>query len=68
MAELSRNKNKQDKSILHKMMQMFEEYEILGQLSEESLKMISNIDFYCEPVYKWKITQLSDQLYEAIKI
>ena len=68
MAELSRNKNKQDKSILHKMMQMFEEYETLGQLSEESLKMISNIDFYCEPVYKWKITQLSDQLYEAVKI
>jgi hypothetical protein len=47
---------------------MFEEYETLGQLSEESLKMISNIDFYCEPVYKWKITQLSDQLYEAVKI
>jgi len=68
MAELCRNKNKQEKPILHKMMHMFEEYKTLGHLSTESLEIISNIDFYCEPVYKWKISQLTDQLYEAVKV
>ena len=68
MAELCRNKNKQEKPILHKMMSMFEEYKTLGHLSTESLEIISNIDFYCEPIYKWKITQLTDQLYEAVKV
>lgn len=68
MAQLCKNKNHQNRPIISKMMDMFEETKKLGHLSVKSLESITNIDCYCEPVYNWKVTQLTDQTYEAVKV
>jgi hypothetical protein len=58
IAKLSRNRNHNDYPILSKLLDMFD-----GEFNEKI-----DINWYSEPVYKWKITQLNDQIYEAVKI
>lgn len=58
IAKLSRNKNHNDYPILSKLLDMFD-----GKFNDKI-----DIDWYSKPIYKWEITQLNDQIYEAVKV
>lgn len=58
IAKLCRNKNHSEHPIVTQMMDMFDD--------ESNRKC--DIDWYREPIYKWNVTQVDDQIYEAVKI
>jgi GT2 family glycosyltransferase len=58
IVKLSRNKNHNEYPIVSRMLDMF---------NKEFNDKI-DINWYSEPIYKWEMTQLKDQIYEAVKI
>ena len=68
MTELCKNKNHQTMPMISKLMSMFKEVEEFGSLSVKNFESVMNVDWYSEPLYKWELTQLSDQTYEAVKV
>jgi len=58
ITKISRSKNHSDYPIVSKMLDIFNK-QFDGEI---------DIDWYREPMYKWEVTQLSDQIYEAVKL
>ena len=58
IAKLCRTKNHSEHPIVTQMMDMFD--------NESDSKL--DIDWYREPIYKWNVTQIDDQIFEAVKI
>jgi len=58
IAKLCRTKNHSEHPIVTKMMDMF---------NDESNRNL-DIEWYEKPIYKWNVTQINDQIYEAFKI
>jgi len=79
MAKLSKNKNFDTYPVVSKMMDMFDEFSKLDVSSLQSLQSfasaqnifidsLKNVDYFSKPIYEWKVTQLTDQTYEAVKV
>lgn len=79
MIKLSKNKNFDSYPGAFKMVDMYNEFSRLNISSLESLQSfttsqksfinaLNDIDYFSEPLYKWEVTQLTDQTYEAVKI
>jgi len=61
IAKISKKKNVESHPICGRM------YEILGELDLEETVEI-NVDYYCEPIYKWDLEKISNQIYKAVKV
>jgi hypothetical protein len=62
IAKLSKDKNHNVYPISSRMTQ------VLNLEPKENPDEEINVDWYSEPIYKWEVTQISDQVYEAVKI
>ncbi len=40
----------------------------LHEKDKYSEEVTAEADPYCEPIYKWEVTQINDQVYEAVKV
>ncbi len=47
---------------------MFEESKEDGTISVKSMESVMNLEWYSKPIYNWELTQVSDQIYEAVKV
>jgi len=68
IAQLCKSKNHQNRPVLSKMMNMFEESKEDGTISVKSMESVMNLEWYSKPIYNWELTQVSDQIYEAVKV
>lgn len=79
MSKLSKNKNFDNYPVVSKMMDMFDEFSKLDILSLQSLESfasaqnifinsLKDINYFSKPIYNWKVTQLTDQTYKAVKV
>ena len=64
MAKLCKEKNHNVYPISSRMMEILD----LEEKTEYSEVINVDVDWYSEPIYKWKVTQVNDQIYEAVKI
>jgi GT2 family glycosyltransferase len=64
MSKLCKDKNHNVYPISSRMMEILD----LQEKSEYSEQIKIDVDWYSEPIYKWEITQINDQIYEAVKI
>jgi hypothetical protein len=64
MAKLCKEKNHNVYPISARMMEILD----LEEKNEYSEIIDVNVEWYSEPIYKWKVTQVNDQIYEAVKI
>jgi predicted glycosyltransferase involved in capsule biosynthesis len=58
-AQICKRKNLEDHPLCSKIKKIFE---------QKSYDQLGWIDWYCEPIYKWEISQQGDQIYKAIKL
>ena len=64
MAKLCKEKNHNVYPISARMMEILD----LEEKNEYSEVINVDVDWYSEPIYKWEVTQVNDQIYEAVKI
>lgn len=64
MAKLCKDKNHNVYPISARMMEVLD----LVDESEKEFDGKIDVDWYSEPIYKWEVTQINDQIYEAVKI
>jgi hypothetical protein len=64
MSKLCKDKNHNVYPISARMMEILD----LQEKNKYSEKIEIDVDWYSEPLYKWDITQINDQIYEAVKI
>jgi GT2 family glycosyltransferase len=69
MAQLCRSKNHSEHPTISKVMSVEDDADIekYWNFTWGEFKNL-DMDWYSEPIYKWEITQLTDQTYEAVKI
>lgn len=64
MAKLCKDKNHNVYPISARMMEILD----LQEKNKYSKEVKVDVEWYSEPIYKWEITQINDQIYEAVKI
>ena len=64
MAKLCKEKNHKVYPISSRMMEILD----LEEKNEYSEIINVDVESYCEPIYKWEVTQINDQIYEAVKV
>jgi hypothetical protein len=64
MAKLCKEKNHNVYPISARMMEILD----LEEKNEYSEVINVDVDWYSEPIYRWEVTQVNDQIYEAVKI
>jgi GT2 family glycosyltransferase len=69
MAQLCRSKNHSEHPTISKVMSVEDDADIekYWNFTWGEFKNL-DMDWYSEPIYKWEVTQLTDQTYEAVKI
>jgi len=69
MAQLCRSKNHSEHPTISKVMSVEDDADIekYWNFTWGEFKDL-DMDWYSEPIYKWEVTQLTDQTYEAVKI
>jgi hypothetical protein len=68
IAKLCKDKNHNVYPISARMMEILD-FDTNEKFDKETQKeTIQSINWYSEPLYKWEITQINDQIYEAVKI
>jgi hypothetical protein len=69
MVKLCKEKNHNVYPVSARMMEILNFIESDEKFDKEKQKKtIESVDWYSEPIYKWKVTQVNDQIYEAVKV
>jgi len=64
MAKLCKDKNHNVYPISARMMEILD----LQAKNKYSKEVKVDVEWYSEPIYKWEISQINDQIYEAVKV